>query len=92
VVIRVTVGLARDYGLAQFALELVFRAVVLELIPLIAAFYVALRSGAAMVTEVAMMRVSASSTSCSPRTSIRTSASSSRESPRPRSRCSRSPS
>jgi phospholipid/cholesterol/gamma-HCH transport system permease protein len=58
VVIRVTVGLARDYGLAQFALELVFRAVVLELIPLLTAFYVALRSGAAMVTEVAMMRVS----------------------------------
>src|SRR6185436_14850700 len=58
VVIRVTVGLARDYGLAQFALELVLRAVVLELIPLLTAFYVALRSGAAIVTEVAMMRVS----------------------------------
>jgi phospholipid/cholesterol/gamma-HCH transport system permease protein len=58
VVIRVTIGLARDYGLAQFALELAFRAVVLELIPLLAAFYVALRSGAAIVTEVAMMRVS----------------------------------
>jgi phospholipid/cholesterol/gamma-HCH transport system permease protein len=58
VVIRVTIGLARDYGLAQFALELVFRAVVFELIPLLAAFYVALRSGAAIVTEVAMMRVS----------------------------------
>ena len=33
-------------------------AVVLELIPLLTAFYVALRSGAAIVTEVAMMRVS----------------------------------
>jgi phospholipid/cholesterol/gamma-HCH transport system permease protein len=32
--------------------------VVLELIPLMAAFYVALRSGSAMVTEVALMRVS----------------------------------
>src|SRR3954467_395180 len=58
VVIRITIGLARDYGLAQFALELVFRAVVLELIPLLTAFYIALRSGAAIVTEVAMMRVS----------------------------------
>jgi phospholipid/cholesterol/gamma-HCH transport system permease protein len=58
VVIQVTISLARGYGLAQFALELVFRAVVLELVPLLAAFYVALRSGAAIVTEVAMMRVS----------------------------------
>lgn len=58
VVVQVTIGLAREYGLAQFALELVFRAVVLELIPLLTAFYVALRSGAAIVTEVAMMRIS----------------------------------
>jgi phospholipid/cholesterol/gamma-HCH transport system permease protein len=58
VVIQITISLARGYGLAQFALELVFRAVVLELVPLLTAFYVALRSGAAIVTEVAMMRVS----------------------------------
>lgn len=58
VVIAITITLARDYGLAHFALELVFHAVVLELIPLLTAFYVALRSGAAIVTEVAMMRVS----------------------------------
>jgi phospholipid/cholesterol/gamma-HCH transport system permease protein len=58
VVIQVTISLARGYGLAQFALELVFRAVVLELVPLLTALYVALRSGAAIVTEVAMMRVS----------------------------------
>jgi phospholipid/cholesterol/gamma-HCH transport system permease protein len=58
VVIAITITLAREYGLAQFALELVFGAVVLELIPLLTAFYVALRSGAAIVTEVAMMRVS----------------------------------
>ena len=58
VVIQVTISLARGYGLAQFALELVFRAVILELIPLLTAFYVGLRSGAAIVTEVAMMRVS----------------------------------
>lgn len=58
VVIQITITLARGYGLAQFALELVFRAVVLELVPLLTALYVALRSGAAIVTEVAMMRVS----------------------------------
>ena len=58
VVIQITIGLSRGYGLAQFALELVFRAVVLELVPLLTALYVALRSGAGMVTEVAMMRVS----------------------------------
>lgn len=58
VVIQITLTLARGYGLAQFALELVFRAVVLELVPLLTALYVALRSGAATVTEVAMMRVS----------------------------------
>lgn len=58
IVIRITIGLARDYGLAPFALELAFRVVVLELVPLLTALYVALRSGAAMVTEVAMMRMS----------------------------------
>ena len=58
VVIQVTLNLAREYGLAQFALELVFRAVVLELVPVLTALYVALRSGAAMVTEVALMRQS----------------------------------
>ena len=58
VVIQVTITLARGYGLAQFALELVFRAVVLELVPLLTAMYVALRSGSAIVAEVAMMRVS----------------------------------
>jgi phospholipid/cholesterol/gamma-HCH transport system permease protein len=58
VVIQITIGLAFDYGLAPFALELVFHAIVLELVPLLTAFYVALRSGAAIVTEVAMMRAS----------------------------------
>lgn len=55
VVIQITVSVARDYNLAQFALELAFRVVVLELVPLLTALYVALRSGAAIVTEVAVM-------------------------------------
>jgi phospholipid/cholesterol/gamma-HCH transport system permease protein len=58
VLIQITISLARGYGLAGLALELVFHAVVLELVPLLTALYVALRSGAATVTEVAMMRVS----------------------------------
>ncbi len=55
VVIQITVSLAREYNLAQFALELALRVVVLELVPLLTALYVALRSGAAIVTEVAVM-------------------------------------
>ena len=58
VVIQITISLALGYGLAQFALELVFRAIVFELVPLLTAMYVALRSGAATVTEIAMMRAS----------------------------------
>jgi phospholipid/cholesterol/gamma-HCH transport system permease protein len=55
VVVQITVSLAREFGLAQFALELALRVVVLELVPLLTALYVALRSGAATVTEVALM-------------------------------------
>lgn len=55
VIIEITIGLAREFNLAQFALELAFRVVVLELVPLLTALYVALRSGAAIVTEVAVM-------------------------------------
>lgn len=57
VVIEVVVAGARRYGLSQYALELVLRALVLELIPLLTALFVALRSGAAIGTEVALMRV-----------------------------------
>lgn len=58
VVIEITVNTARRYGLPQHALELVLRLLVLELIPLLTALFVALRSGAAIATEVALMRVS----------------------------------
>lgn len=57
VVIQITISVAREFDLAQFALELVFRAVVLELVPLLTALYVALRSGAAINTEVALMQM-----------------------------------
>src|SRR2546421_1115307 len=58
VISEITVTVARQYGLAAYALELVFRVLVLEMLPLLTAFFVALRSGAAISTEVALMRVS----------------------------------
>jgi phospholipid/cholesterol/gamma-HCH transport system permease protein len=58
IIITITITLARGYGLAPFALELVFRAIVLELVPLLTAMFVALRSGSAICTEIALMEVS----------------------------------
>ena len=55
VVIQVTISAARGYGLAGYALELVFRVLLLELLPFVTALLVALRSGSAMSTEVALM-------------------------------------
>ena len=52
VVIQVTITAARDFGLAGYALELVFRVLVLELIPFVTALMVALRSGSAINTRV----------------------------------------
>jgi len=58
VVVQITVSVARDFDLAAYALELVLRVLVLEVIPLLTALFVALRSGAAINTEVALMQVS----------------------------------
>jgi phospholipid/cholesterol/gamma-HCH transport system permease protein len=57
VVIRIVVATARDYGLSAYALDVFIRLLVLELIPLFVALFVALRSGAAIATEVALLRV-----------------------------------
>ena len=57
VLIRIVVVTAASYGLSQYALEMVVRVLVLELIPLVAALFVALRSGAAINTEVALMHI-----------------------------------
>lgn len=57
VLIRIVIGTAQDYGLPQYALELTVRVLVLELIPLLAALYVALRSGAAISAEVTAMHI-----------------------------------
>lgn len=47
VVIRIVVVTAASYGLSNFALEMVVRVLVLEIIPLTAALFVALRAGLA---------------------------------------------
>ncbi len=56
-VMRIVSSTARDYGLSGYALDLFVRLLVLELIPLFVTLFVALRSGTAIGTEVALMRV-----------------------------------
>ena len=57
VIIQIVVSTARDFGLADYALEAVMRVLVLEILPLLTALFVALRSGAAINTEVALMNI-----------------------------------
>lgn len=56
-VIRIVILYTMSYGLAEYALNLVVRVLVLELIPMFVALFVALRSGAAINTEVALMHI-----------------------------------
>lgn len=57
VMIRIVADTAREFGLSQYALELAVRVLVLEIIPLLAALFVALRSGSAISARVALMHV-----------------------------------
>ncbi len=57
VLIQIVVGTAAQYGLSDYALEMVVRLLVLEVLPLVTALFVALRSGSAINTEVALMRI-----------------------------------
>ena len=57
VLIQIVVGTAANYGLSDYALEMVVRLLVLEVLPLVTALFVALRSGSAINTEVALMRI-----------------------------------
>ncbi|MBP7567170.1 MAG: ABC transporter permease [Burkholderiaceae bacterium] len=52
VIIRIVVATAQSYGLSQFALEAVVRVLVLELLPLAAPVFVALRYGIPAADEV----------------------------------------
>ena len=56
VLIRIVVVTALSYGLSQYALEMVVRVLVLELIPLGAALFVAMRCTLPSATELAQMR------------------------------------
>jgi phospholipid/cholesterol/gamma-HCH transport system permease protein len=58
VLIEVVSNAASTYGVSQYALELVLRVLVLELIPLMTALFVALRPGSEIAAEIALMRVS----------------------------------
>lgn len=57
VLIQIVVGTAAEYGLSDYALEMSVRLLVLEVLPLVTALFVALRSGSAINTEVALMRI-----------------------------------
>lgn len=57
VLIQIVVTTARNYGLAEYALEVTIRTLVLEMLPLMTALFVALRSGAATGTEVVLMNI-----------------------------------
>ncbi len=55
--IEMVVVSARKYGVTHFSLELVLQVLVLELVPLLTALFVALRSGAAIGAEIGLMSV-----------------------------------
>ncbi|MEX0959262.1 MAG: ABC transporter permease [Burkholderiales bacterium] len=57
VFIQIVGATARDFGLYEYALELVLRVLVIEILPLMTALFVALRTGAAINTEVALMKI-----------------------------------
>lgn len=57
VFIQIVGATAADFGLYEYALELVLRVLVLEILPLLTAIFVALRTGAAINTEVALMKI-----------------------------------
>ncbi len=55
--IEIVVVSARRYGITHYSLELVLSVLVLEVVPLMTALYVALRSGAAIGAEIALLSV-----------------------------------
>lgn len=57
VFIQIVGATASDFGLYEYALELVIRVLVLEIFPLMTALFIALRTGAAINTEVALMQI-----------------------------------
>jgi phospholipid/cholesterol/gamma-HCH transport system permease protein len=56
-IVSIILSTARDFGLSEFATEMTIRVLVLELLPFLTALFIALRSGSAINTEVALMQV-----------------------------------
>ena len=56
--IELVAQFAHKYGISAYSLELVLNVLVLELVPVLTALFVALRSGAAIGAEVALLAVS----------------------------------
>lgn len=56
-IIEIVGATARKYGLYDYAPELIVRVLVLEILPLMTALFIALRTGAAINTEVALMKI-----------------------------------
>lgn len=56
-IITIILSTARDFGLTGFASEMTIRVLVLELLPFLTALFIALRSGSAINTEVALIQV-----------------------------------
>lgn len=56
-IVTIILTTARDFGLTAFASEMTIRVLVLELLPFLTALFIALRSGSAINTEVALMKV-----------------------------------
>ncbi len=55
--INIIFNTARSFGLTEFATEMTIRVLILELLPFLTALFIALRSGSAINTEVALMQV-----------------------------------
>jgi phospholipid/cholesterol/gamma-HCH transport system permease protein len=56
IVVRVVVRSAREFGLSQYVTEFFARVVVIEVIPVLVALFVLLRSGAPFATDLAIAR------------------------------------
>jgi phospholipid/cholesterol/gamma-HCH transport system permease protein len=56
-IIEIVGTTAAKYGLYEYALELIVRILVLEILPLMTVLFIALRTGAAINTEVALMKI-----------------------------------
>ncbi|BBP04073.1 ABC transporter permease [Sulfuriferula plumbiphila] len=57
VIIRIMVTVARNFGLSEYVPGLIVGFLVMELLPFLSVLFVALRSGAAINTEIALMHV-----------------------------------